>query len=653
VPYSVWLLTLVLAGLVVVVIGLATAQRTSPERRQAALRRQPHGPATLDARAAGSLGAGLQDAASAPLAGGAVALLGGLDGASSSQTAVLRLSNGHATTLGSLPTPLHDAAAATLGGSVYLFGGGVVASDAGIFRLDPGSGRVTPAGQLPEPRSDLAAATVGGKAYLVGGFTGQTPLSTILSYSPAAGARVVGHLPQPLRYAAVAAVGGRIVIAGGMTPSGPTRQVLAFDPATGRISTLGSLPQPLSHAAAATLGGYAYVIGGRNAGGSPLRTITVVDPQTGASAAAGTLQNPLSDEAAVGLGNAIMVIGGRDAAGTTADVLELTPRPKVMASLFLRPGSDPSVLPGNVLIADKLNNRLLEVTPTGRVVWSFPKPGELAKGQTFLVPDDAFFSYDGRDVVATQEDDFVISEVDVAKGRIVYRYGHPGVSGATPGYVWNPDDAIPLRNGTIIAADIKNCRLIELRPPAQHLTRQIGATGGCYHAPPASFASPNGAFPLQDGGIVVTEIGGVWADIFDRSGKLTGAVNPPGFSYPSDTNQVRPGVFLSVDYADPGTIAEFDSSGHVLWRFSPRGPDALNHPSLALPLPNGDVLANDDYNDRVIVVDPRTNQIVWQYGHTGVTGTKPGYLNNPDGVDLAPPYALSDRFPNSTGLPGG
>jgi hypothetical protein len=152
--------------------------------------------------------------------------------------------------------------------------------------------------------------------------------------------------------------------------------------------------------------------------------------------------------------------------------------------------------------------------------------------------------------------------------------------------------------------------------------------------------------------MVVTEIGGVWVDIFNRAGKLSSAINPPGFTYPSDTNQVRPGVYLSVDYANPGTILEFDPGGHVLWRFSPRGAEALNHPSLALPLPNGDVLANDDYNDRVIVVDPRTNQIVWQYGHTDVAGTKPGYLNNPDGVDLAPPYALSDRFPGSPGLAG-
>ena len=74
------------------------------------------------------------------------------------------------------------------------------------------------------------------------------------------------------------------------------------------------------------------------------------------------------------------------------------------------------------------------------------------------------------------------------------------------------------------------------------------------------------------------------------------------------------------------------------------GAQALNQPSLALPLPNGDILANDDKNDRVIVVDPRTNRIVWQYGHTGVPGSGEGFLSNPDGVDLAPPFSLATRF---------
>jgi hypothetical protein len=646
-----WLVWLMIAALVVVVIGLATAGRTTPEPRQTPLPHRSPGPPSLDVRAAGSLPAALQDASSAALSSGAIALLGGLDAAGSSRTAIIRLAGGRAVPLGSLPTPLHDAAAARLGSSVYLFGGGESISEPGIFRLDPSTGKVRQDGLLPEPRSDLAAATLGGTAYLVGGFTGQTPLRTILSFRPGASPRVVGHLPQALRYAAVTAAAGRIVIAGGMTPSGPTRQVLSFDPATGHVSALASLPAPISHAAAATLGRYVYVIGGRGSADAPVNAITAIDPQTGAISPAGRLRAPLSDESAVGLGQSIIVAGGRRPTGATARVLELIPE-ALEPSALLRPGSDPSVLPGNVLIADKANNRLLEVSRTGRIVCSFPRPGDLEKRGTFLVPDDAFFSYDGRQIVATEEDDFVISLIDVSRHRITYRYGHAGVSGAGPGYVYNPDDAILRRNGTIVSADIKNCRLIELRPPAHRLIRQMGATGGCVHQPPRDFSSPNGAFPLSNGGSVVTEIGGVWADVFNRAGKLKAAINPPGFSYPSDTNEVRPGVLLSVDYATPGSIEEFDTSGHVLWRFSPHGPETLNHPSLALPLTNGDVLANDDYNDRVIVVDPRTNQIVWQYGHTGAPGRRPGYLNNPDGVDLAPPYQLVRRFPNSTGLPG-
>jgi hypothetical protein len=59
-----------------------------------------------------------------------------------------------------------------------------------------------------------------------------------------------------------------------------------------------------------------------------------------------------------------------------------------------------------------------------------------------------------------------------------------------------------------------------------------------------------------------------------------------------------------------------------------------------MPLPNGNILVNDDYNDRVIVINPSSDRIVWQYGHLGTPGYQPGYLSNPDGVDMAPPYSL-------------
>lgn len=349
----------------------------------------------------------------------------------------------------------------------------------------------------------------------------------------------------------------------------------------------------------------------------------------------------------LGLAIALTQRGGASAARRDPPPVAGAPKRAVaapVATINLAAGSNPSVLPGPVLIADNANNRLIEVSPTGQVLWTFPRPGDLAPGQTFLTPDDAFFTPDGRQVVVTQEDDFVVSVIDLATNRIVYRYGHPGTPGAAPGYLDNPDDAMMTSNGQIVMADIKNCRLLVIQPPAHRILRQLGETGVCVHQPGLSYGSPNGWFPMLGGNRVVTEINGDWADVLSANGRVLSSTNPPGFTYPSDTNEVEPGVLLSADYTNPGAIETFTPSGRLLWRYAPSGPKALNSPSLALPLPNGDVLANDDHNDRVIVIDPRTNRIVWQYGHTHTAGRTPGYLSDPDGVDLAPAHSLADRF---------
>lgn len=159
----------------------------------------------------------------------------------------------------------------------------------------------------------------------------------------------------------------------------------------------------------------------------------------------------------------------------------------------LAAGSDPSVLPGPVLIADKLNNRLLIVNPHGRVRWEFPRPGDLAPGQSFKIPDDAFFSPDGTKIIATQEDDYAISVIDIASHRIVYRYGHPGTPGSAPGYLDNPDDALLLPGGDILTADIKNCRILLIDPGRPAPVRSLGgAAGGCRHDPRPTSAARTG-----------------------------------------------------------------------------------------------------------------------------------------------------------------
>ena len=348
--------------------------------------------------------------------------------------------------------------------------------------------------------------------------------------------------------------------------------------------------------------------------------------------------------------------GGSSAAKATTAATAATqtaasqPKPaatflKPLSAPHLAPGSDPSVLPGPVMIADRANDRLLIVDPHGRIVWEFPASADLRAGQNLSNPDDAFFSPDGTKIVATQEDSFAISVIDIAKRRVVFRYGKPGVHGSGPNRLWNPDDAMLLPGNVIVAADIKNCRLLLIKLGQHKPSRIYGeTTQACYHAPPARFGSPNGAFPMRNGNFLVTEINGDWVDEMTPAGKILRSFHPPGFTYPSDTNEVRPGLYLSVDYNSPGAVETFDAKGRVHWRYQPLpGDPQLDNPSLAEPLPNGDILLNDDDNNRVIVIDPRTNKVVWQYGHTGQPGSAPGYLNDPDGVDLAPPHSLLIR----------
>jgi len=294
-------------------------------------------------------------------------------------------------------------------------------------------------------------------------------------------------------------------------------------------------------------------------------------------------------------------------------------------------------LPGDLLIADRGNGRLLIVTPAGRIAWSLVLDAHAGWHQAPLAADDAFLTPDHRQISINAEDQDVLARVDIRSRRIVWSYGHEGVPGSVPGYLHTPDDAYPLPNGDTLVADIFNFRILEISPD-RRIVRQLGSPDAHGHNPPTSFASPNGDTPLPDGGVLVTEIGGSWVDRIDRAGHLAWSVQLVGIHYPSDAQLLANGDILVVDYHSPGAVEEVRTDGTVVWKYRvTSGSGRLDHPSLAIMLPNGNVALNDDNNDRVLVIDPHTKRIVWQYGHTGVPGTAPGYLNGPDGIDFAGP----------------
>ncbi len=229
-----------------------------------------------------------------------------------------------------------------------------------------------------------------------------------------------------------------------------------------------------------------------------------------------------------------------------------------------------------------------------------------------------------------------IVKIGYPSGKIIWSYGHPGQPGSAPGYLHEPDDAYLLKDGKIAVADAVNCRVLVINPNGT-VAHQIGATGVCIHHPATSMGSPNGDTPLADGNLLISEINGSWVSEYTVKGKLVWTTHLP-ISYPSDPQQLGPDRYLIADYASPGQIIEFNRKGQILYRYHPAsGPGMLDHPSLAEMLPSGVIMVNDDYNDRMLAIDPTTKAIVWQYGVAGRPGTAPGRLNTPDGFDLLLP----------------
>jgi DNA-binding beta-propeller fold protein YncE len=310
---------------------------------------------------------------------------------------------------------------------------------------------------------------------------------------------------------------------------------------------------------------------------------------------------------------------------------------------WLAPGSDPSVLPGPLLIADGGGNRVLIIDPNGRNMWQFPRAGDLAAGQRFKAPEVAWFSPDGKQVVVASEDTNVLYVIDIATHKIVYSYGKAGTRGSGPNQVSAPDGAVMLKSGDLLVPDAGNCRIIQIPEGGHAISRQLGQTGTCVHNPPTSFSDPSGLFPMSNGNYMLTEGIGHYVSEMSPSGKIAWTVQVPGVSAIYQTAEIGADRYLTVDQVTPGQVLTFDHTGKVVWRYAPTGAQALKKPSLAIVLPNGDAMVSDKVNSRLIVVDPRTNKVVWQYGHTGVPGSSPGFLNNPTGMDLYPPNSIAAR----------
>ncbi len=313
------------------------------------------------------------------------------------------------------------------------------------------------------------------------------------------------------------------------------------------------------------------------------------------------------------------------------------PAPKSASLVCLLPGEAaalpalPAGVPftGHLLIAESSGkSRILEINPSGAVTWTLSTASP-PLARPLGPPDDAFYTLDCAHIVANSEFGQGALDVNRLTGAILWQIGRYLHRGRGLALLNNPDDAVPAADGSVWLADINNCRLLHLNGATGALLGMLGGHG-CRHNPPLQFSEPNGAFPTRGGSLVVTEISGSRVTWLNPNGSVRWSHRVPA-AYPSDAMALPDGSVLLTDYSSFGAVLRVAANGAVLWRYAPRGAGQLNHPSIAIPLASNRIAICDDFGNRIIIVDPTTMRVVWEWSGNAVY-----HLVRPDGLDYRP-----------------
>lgn len=313
-------------------------------------------------------------------------------------------------------------------------------------------------------------------------------------------------------------------------------------------------------------------------------------------------------------------------------------------SYALLKGSARVPFSGAIYIADEAGNRILKVNAKKQILWVAHVPA----------PDDVNPTPGGPIIVNSDAQQEVYA-VSPKTGKIVWRYGRPGVHGALPGYLYIPEDSYGMPHHQVMITDPGNERVIIVNRTTQHILWQYGHTG-VEGIQPGYLYWTNNAVPLSNGTTLITDGAppGLSQRVLDvnPAGHIVWQIKlPAAIHYPSDAMPVGPGLYALADYHTPAGLYVVNQKGRIVWSYHvTSGPGELRHASSINRLPNGNFLVSDDHNNRVVVIDPVTHRIVWQYGTTGVPGSGPDHLmGNTDAKAVGqplPPFVPWEGYPS-------
>ena len=224
--------------------------------------------------------------------------------------------------------------------------------------------------------------------------------------------------------------------------------------------------------------------------------------------------------------------------------------------------------PGNILIADQFNNRVIEIDRAGDIVWSwglgphdFSANSPLGVNDSERVGNDTLMAATG---IPPKVDPYCkkgcpdnrVLLVDPG-GNIVWQYGQFGVTGSGPDELNAPVQATWTPKKTVFITDQGNQRVIEV-DMKKNILWQYGTTGVAGSGFD-QLNSPNSAELLANGDILIADEG---------------------------NNRV-----IEVDKSTENVVATWTAQG------------TMNAPAFASLLPNGQVLVTDGGSNRIITLN--------------------------------------------------
>ena len=278
---------------------------------------------------------------------------------------------------------------------------------------------------------------------------------------------------------------------------------------------------------------------------------------------------------------------------------------------------------GNIMIADQFNNRVIEINPAGKIVWSFGNGPNDFSARSIIGVNDAqrvgfltLMAGTGTPagVIPQAPDGVADNRVILVDpfGHIVWQYGQFGQTGSGPNQLNTPVQSTWLPDAHVLITDQANNRIIEVNMAKKIVWSYPGSNTN----EADQLNGPNSAELLENGYILITDQGNNRAievtreDAIVRTFTAGGTANTVAFA-----SRLSNGDTLLTDAGNSRAV-EVDANDNVVWQYV-TDTDPLSVlaplPTRAVRLRNGDTLISDQFNNRVIRVSP-AGVIVADYG---------------------------------------